>query len=453
METIKINNLEIENTKRVKAVKLEPSKNGLTVIGGRNKQGKTSVIDSIAWVLGGNKYAPSEPQREGSTIPPHLKVELSDGTIVERAGKNSSLKVIDPSGNKGGQKLLDSFIEQLALDLPKFMEASNKEKANILLQIIGVGEQLAKFEKEEQEVYNERFQIGRIADQKEKFAKEQVFYTEAPKTLVSAKELIEQQQMILAQNGENQRKRDNVVMIEYKEKQLAEEIRIITEQLVTKKQEHEKLKADLAIAKMDTLELHDQSTEELEHNIDNVEQINIKVRANLDKEKAEDDAQDYKNQYDALTIRLNEIRMKKTDLLNCAELPLPDLSVKDGELTYKGQKWDNMSGSERMMVSTSIIRKLNPKCGFVLLDKLEQMDIETMREFGNWLEQEGLQAIATRVSTGDECSIIIEDGYILEGEKQEPTNELNSTQFIPTHFGEEPDDTMNGQKIWKAGEF
>lgn len=80
-------------------------------------------------------------------------------------------------------------------------------------------------------------------------------------------------------------------------------------------------------------------------------------------------------------------------------------------------------------MSTAIVRKLNPKCGFVLLDKLEQMDLDTLREFGQWLEQEGLQAIATRVSTGDECSIIIEDGYVKD---EEP---------IPQ------------QKAWKEGTF
>jgi len=78
--------------------------------------------------------------------------------------------------------------------------------------------------------------------------------------------------------------------------------------------------------------------------------------------------------------------------------------VEDGELTYKGKKWDSMSGSEQLKVSVAIIRKLNPKCGFVLMDKLEAMDMDTLKEFGAWLEQEGLQAIATRVSTGPECS-------------------------------------------------
>ena len=73
-----------------------------------------------------------------------------------------------------------------------------------------------------------------------------------------------------------------------------------------------------------------------------------------------------------------------------------------------------MSGSDQLKVSTAIVRKLKPQCGFVLLDKLEQMDMNTLNEFSQWLQQEGLQAIATRVSTGDECSIIIEDGYVAE---------------------------------------
>ena len=57
----------------------------------------------------------------------------------------------------------------------------------------------------------------------------------------------------------------------------------------------------------------------------------------------------------------------------------------------------------------------------MLLDKLEQMDLDSLEEFGAWLEAEGLQAIATRVSTGEECSIIIEDGYVLADEAKKET--------------------------------
>lgn len=422
--SIKINKLEIENVKRIKAVKVEPKANGLTVIGGNNNQGKTSVLDSIAWALGGERYKPSQATREGSMIPPTLHIVMNNGLVVERKGKNSALKVMDPNGQKAGQQLLNEFVEQLALDLPKFMEASGAEKAKILLQIIGVGSQLTELEQKEKELYQERLYIGRTADQKEKFAKEQPYYTDVPKDLVSASELISQQQEILARNGENQRKREQLHQLEQKYQR-------INEQMTTLLAEQKQVESDLDIARKSALDLHDESTEELERNIANVEEINRKVRANLDKEKAEDDAKTYRDQYNSLTQDIEEIRDKKAELLNAAELPLPELSVKEGELIYKGQKWDNMSGSDRLKVSTAIVRKLNPNCGFVLLDKLEQMDMKSLQEFGEWLEAEGLQAIATRVSTGDECSIIIEDGYVVGQE-----------------YTEEPK-----KKEWKAGAF
>lgn len=413
MENVKINQLEIENVKRIRAVKVAPNASGLTVIGGNNNQGKTSVLDSIAWALGGNRFRPSMPQRDGSVIPPSLKITLNNGIVVERRGKNSDLKVTDPSGQKAGQQLLDSFIEQLALDLPKFMESSGKEKAQTLLQIVGVGERLVSLELEERTTYNERLAIGRIADQKKKYAKEQPYYQDAPKDLISVSDLLRQRQDILARNGENQRKRENLHKLE-------QEYQKVNEQMEALIREQNRLQNDLKVARMAAEDLHDESTAELERNISDIEEINRKVRANLDKEKAEEDAREYERQYQELTKQIEDIRQNKTDLLEKAELPLPGLSVEDGELIYHGQKWDNMSGSDQLKVSTAIIRKLNPKCGFVLLDKLEQMDLNTLQEFGQWLEQEGLQAIATRVSTGGECSVIIEDGYVVNGDQSEP---------------------------------
>lgn len=414
MESIKINKLEIENVKRIKAVKIEPTANGLTIVGGNNNQGKTSVLDSIAWALGGEKYRPSQAQREGSTIPPTLHIVMSNGLVVERKGKNSSLKVTDPTGNKAGQQLLNEFVEQLALDLPKFMESSGKEKAQTLLKIIGVGDRLEILDRKEKELYNNRLSIGQIADRKKKFADEQPYYPEAPKELISPSELIRQQQEILARNGENQRKREQVEKYKSSVFFIRQSVDSMREQLEQEEQKLKEAEENLRIAQMNASDLQDESTAELEASLADIEEINRKVRANMDKDKAEDEALDYKNQYNALTTEIDKTRKAKTELLQSAELPLPELSVKDGELIYKGQQWDNMSGSDRLKVSTAIVRKLNPKCGFVLLDKLEQMDLNTLQEFGQWLEQEGLQAIATRVSTGGECSIIIEDGYVKE---------------------------------------
>ncbi|HEM3705064.1 TPA: AAA family ATPase [Streptococcus suis] len=416
--TVTINRLEIENVKRIKAVTIEPSATGLTIVGGNNNQGKTSVLDAIAWALGGNKYKPSQAQREGSQVPPTLKIVMSNGLIVERKGKNASLKVIDPNGQKGGQQLLDSFVEELAINLPKFMDSTPKEKAETLLQIIGVGQQLAELEIKEKELYDNRHAIGVIADQKEKFAKEQPYYPDAPKELVSISELIQQQQAILAKNGENARKRQNVSTIQQNYDIKTSEVERLKQQLVEAEEQLEQLRNDLQIAKADAMDLHDENTEEIENSIAAIDETNRKVRANLDKDKAEEDAKVQRDHYHLLTTQIEAVRQDKRDLLTNADLPLEGLTVEDGKLLYLGQEWDNMSGSQQLMVATAIVRKLKPDCGFVLIDKLEQMDQITLKEFGAWLEQEGLQAIATRVSTGDECSIIIEDGYSVENKAQ-----------------------------------
>lgn len=428
---IKINSLELDDVKRIRAVKLEPSESGLTIIGGKNNQGKTSVLDSIAWALGGDKFRPSGAAREGSAVPPHLKVKLSNGIIVERCGKNSDLKVTDESGKRGGQQLLNAFISTFALDLPKFMESSSKDKAAVLLQIIGVGDKLAEYDTQENKLYNRRLEIGRIAEQKAKYAAELPEYDGVPKEPVSASELIHQQQEILARNGENQRKRDRAEQLKAAHANITSRIEILRSQLSELETQQNSISEDLKIAEQSAAFLYDESTAELENNIRDIESINIKIRSNLDKEKAEMEAKQYKDEYDSLTGMIETVRADRRKLLDDAALPLPGLSVDNGELTYNGAKWDCMSGSEQLRVAAAIVRKLNPECGFVLMDKLEQMDIETLNEFGTWLEAEGLQAIATRVSTGDECSIIIEDGYVKGKAPEEPIE----------------------NKIWKAGTF
>lgn len=425
--TVKINKLEIENVKRVKAVTIEPTSNGLTILGGNNNQGKTSVLDAIAWALGGNKYKPSKPARDGSMNPPTLRLELSNGLIVERKGKNSDLKVTDPSGQKAGQQLLDSFVEELALNLPKFIESSAKDKANTLLQIIGVGEKLWELDRKEEQLYNERRTIGQIADQKKKYAAEQPQYPEAPNELVSIADLIHEQQEILARNGENAKKRQNRENIVNSLHLSEARLKQLKEQLAQEEATHESLMSDYIAANKSIEDLADESTDEIESSIANIEEINRKVRANLDKEKAEEDAKEYEKQYNNLSKQIQDVRDERTSLLDSADLPLPGLSVEDGELVFEGQKWDNMSGSQQLRVATAIVRKLKPECGFVLLDKLEQMDIPTLTEFGKWLESEGLQAIAARVSSGEECQIIIEDGYVVSDtvtpfQDTEPTN-------------------------------
>ena len=411
--SVKINSFKLKDVKRVKAVTYTPTNSGLTVIGGKNGQGKTSILDAIAWALGGAKFEPSMATREGSYNPPKLEVKLSNGLVVTRSGAKSTLKVLDPEGKKSGQRILDSFIGELALDLPKFMSKSDKEKAEQLLSLLGVEDELTKLEGEYQAAYSERHSIGQIATRKEKHAQELEGFDGVPAEPISALELIQKQQDILLTNAENQKKRENVEWIEATITSRSKQIEELQKQLEQAMTERNQAIADLEIAQKDVATLQDESTEELEQQIRDVDEINRKVRANQEREKALEEAADFKQQYDDLTKQLTEIKDAKTKLLENVEMPLHGLTIVDGVLNYNGREWDCMSGAEQLKVSAAIVRALNPNCGFVLMDKLEQMDLDTMNEFGQWLESQNLQVIATRVTTNaDECSIIISDGYI-----------------------------------------
>ena len=225
-----------------------------------------------------------------------------------------------------------------------------------------------------------------------------------------------QQQEILARNGENQRLRQNLAGLEEKARVLADRRTQLEQTLALLVKEQDEVNESLCTARKSAENLQDESTAELEASIRGIEETNRKVRANLEKSRAEDEAARYASDFDKLTEAITQKRADRMALLNGADLPLPELSVEDGALTYKGKHWRDMSGSDQLRVAAAIVRRLNPDCGFVLLDKLEQMDMTTLTEFGRWLEAEHLQAIATRVSTGSECQIIIEDGMVKDAE-------------------------------------
>lgn len=427
--SVKITSLELENVKRVQAVSMELSENGLTIIGGDNAQGKTSILDGIVFALGGERYRPSNLQHDGALATARIELKLSNGLVVVREGKNATLKVTDPTGAKAGQKLLDALIDELALNLPKFLNMKDTDKADVLLRILGIGDQLEALEKEERKAADERLLQGRVADQKVKYYKEMAWHADVPDVPVSAADIIASVNEVQKRNqeraAERQRRKGMFNLVKEQKVQYAG-LLFEVEELEKKLAEKKKHAEDFANAmganeqiclSFEALPLSDdETTEELQKQLADIENINAKVRDNLNKAKAKDDAEEHQRVYDALTAKVEDVRSRRKALLEGAAMPLSGLSIENGVLTYNGKAWDCMSGSEQIKTSIAIIRKLKPECGFVLLDKLEMLDAEQLKTLNAWMTEEGLQGIGTRVSRGEECTIIIEDGMIKKQE-------------------------------------
>jgi recombinational DNA repair ATPase RecF len=90
---MKILSLEAQNILRLKAVHIVPH-GPLVVIGGENKQGKTSILESIRMACGGARAMPAEPVRRGAKegivrldmgdLVVEFTVDKSGGSVVVR---------------------------------------------------------------------------------------------------------------------------------------------------------------------------------------------------------------------------------------------------------------------------------------------------------------------------------------------------------------------------------
>jgi len=423
--SVSIVGLDIENVKRVRAVAITPAASGLTVIGGNNCAGKTSILDAISYALGGEKYRPTNLQRDGGISDARIEIVLSNGLKVERKGKNASLQVTDPKGMRGGQKLLDAFVEELAINLPKFLAMNAKEKASVLLRIIGIGDKLAALDREEREACDERTAQGRLANQKANAAAELPEFPDAPDAPVSVSDLAREVQEITARNTaranarravEEKRltfagKAEAVSAADAEVSRLADRLSVATANCEMLRSDLARAEATLQAAEAEPIS-EDESPADVYERMNDAERINSEIRANQTKRAAVADARRLTAEYEKLTANVEAVRASRLELLAGSPMPLPGLSVEDGELTLNGKAWDCMSSAEQIRAGAAIVRKLKPECGFILLDGLERMDAAQLADIGDWLTAEGLQGIATRVSTGSECTLIIEDGMV-----------------------------------------
>ena len=272
--------------------------------------------------MAAKKFRPNAAQRDGAVAPAHLRVTLSNGVVVERKGKNSSLTVTDPTGRRSGPAAAERFCRAAGPSIrPASWRPATRKKADILLRIIGIGNELHLRDMEIKSIYDKRTFTGQLAQQKKHFADELISYPDAPEQPLSASDLIRRQQDILARNGENQRKRSQLSQLEIKSRTLAQRREQLEAELAHLTEEQAALTTDLYAARKSAEDLQDESTAELEASIQSIEETNRKVRANLEKARAEDEASKYASDYDKLTDAIEQKRKERLALLNGADLP------------------------------------------------------------------------------------------------------------------------------------
>lgn len=426
----KITGLKLENVKRIKLVEIQPAENGLTIIGGNNGEGKTSVLDGIAYALGGESFRPSALTNGDGNA--YIRVDIGDYT-VERKGKNAELRITDRNGMKGGQKMLNEIVGKFALDLSKFMNANDQEKTKLLLKMFPELEtMLDEYKRESEQLRGKRTDINRDIVRMQAQYDMMPFHSDVPEAEIQVSDLIEQLNAESQKEKDLEEKRRNAEAISGNLKAMEEQYNSMTDTLESLRSQIKTLEANIQANVTSAKQMLEQKrilAEEIENapasrraeiteQINHASAINDKILQNRNRKSALANLEALRKESETLTSNIDEIESRRKATLQKANLPLPELSITDeGELLYHNQKWDCMSGAERLKVATAICMEAKPECGFVLIDGLEAMDGKTLDEFSRFLAEKNMQGIGTIVGENERATIILEDGRVKDAGK------------------------------------
>lgn len=424
----KLISLTIENVMRIKAIRLRFGPDGgLTVIGGKNAQGKTSVLKAIAMALGGKRAEVDTPiNREAKTG----KVILDLNRFVVRKEwsqkSGSTLRITTKDGKQGftsPQKLLDGLLGDLSFDPLAFVNQKPAEQVATLKDLVGLDftEQDAKREK----LYDRRRHIGQQVTQLKGQLEGMDFVEDVPKNEVSIGELLLERS---AQEGVNKQHAEirqeeadakasaNKALLAAAEAENA--LKLAQAVVVAEKSRWDGAKRDAEALK------DDYNVSETDAQISTAEQTNAGVRQNQARAKVEERLDSEKKDYDDLTEKITAIDDGKAAKIAAAEFPIDGLGFGDGTVTYQGMSLsDNASTAEQLRISTALGLALNPELKLALIDQGEKLDPEHLKVIADMATEKGARVIMTRVSEGDECDVIIEDGEIKGGEKGSKDND------------------------------
>jgi len=153
--------------------------------------------------------------------------------------------------------------------------------------------------------------------------------------------------------------------------------------------------------------------EAVQRRISEIEAVNAKVRANKERAKADAKASALRDQYAALSKRLDANRAERAAMIHGAKYPVSGLGFgDDGSVTYSGIPLSQASQAEQIRVSMAIGLAMNPTLRLVLIRDASLLDDASMTLVADLAEKHDALVVLERVGDGDVGAVVIEDGEV-----------------------------------------
>ncbi len=413
---MRILRLKIENLRKIEALEIEPSSN-IIKVEGKNRQGKTTILDGIMFALGGSVIPEDVVKRDKEKSV--IEVNLGDYKIKKVITKtNKFLTVETKEGHiiKSPQTFLNSLVGRIAFDPMSFMRMTDQEQATVLKRVLGIQDKIDEYKKNESDLIDERRLLFREIEKLKPFIPANIEKVEEPKDVT---DLICEVNVLVDKKSKKQDDLSNKIMLLKGLEEKKELIRVMEKKLTFLK-----IDTEAIISRLKGFR-----EEEDKIAIEFIETSINEKRSRMDK-RAEDlnryekyqgylqNKKEYETKFsnrEKVNKKIDGIKEKMKVLLHSIKLPIEELELTDDGLLFNGYKFENLAESEKLEVSIAISMAMNPKLKVILIRDGSLLDNDSLKAIEKISLKEDYQIWIEKVTSekDDEKAIFIYEGEII----------------------------------------
>jgi hypothetical protein len=439
--TMHVIDLRVKNVKGIIEAHINSDGEHVVEVVGKNRQGKTSVLDAIWAGLRGADFSREStvPLREGEA---RGSVRLDLGEVIvtrtwKRGGPKAGVLVLTTAKGtpiEGPQGYLDNLLGRFALNLDAFARLDKKEQVDTLLGLVDLPYNPYELEQERDGVFVARRDTKRERDAlAARLAALPDLPADAPKTKVSASELLAELEDIRGHNAAIDEEEEKLALAEGEHasadlalSEAEEAVQAAQTALALAKEDRQRKVGwrnsaatahDAQAAHVATLERKEDGP--VRARIETVDEQNALVEQREAQAALLREHDEKQQLVDDLDERLEKIDQAKRDGLAAAQLPIDGLAFDEDGISLHGTSWRDLSGSERVLVSASIAIAQNPTIRILRIDRGEELDRDTIEQLRALAVEKDYQLWISRVANdGDEYGDVrIVDGRVADNEE------------------------------------
>jgi hypothetical protein len=433
--------LKVEGFLRLEAIELGFSpESGIVQITGKNKQGKSSVVKSMVYLLSGGKIKPDDPVYKGMDKA-KLSVTLDDKTeIVISCPKDGKQTLTITNANKAKysspQALLKKLIGPSSFDLRTFSQENSKtaegrrKQVELLLQAIGKRDELFEIEQKQSQIDEQRKLINAdLRSLNARVAKLPTPDEETDPELKSADSIFDRMQQAEKKNESNKRIRDEKSsaydkMIELGEDVTSDEAKVSNLEIALKEARDSLIQVkgyaedaseyyEMISAEANGL-ADDIPIDPIREELKNINALNEPIRQKIEYLKLVAEVESVDKNSKEHTAKIRKLNDDKARLLTDENSPVKGLTLDpDGDgLLYKRIRLQSIAESESVLIGLELVVKQDPQIKTIFIERGESLDSETMAGIDAFCKENNIQCIVERVDETGKVGIVIEAGAV-----------------------------------------